>query len=120
MTNEYAFVQSYMIIWEDKVPKESLHLLQIALSKVPEKNAVFLAHIPLKSPIIGLILGIFLGGFGIDRFYKGDIGLGIFKLITCFFVIGMVWVVIDFFLVWRGIKQDNLFKINQAIALATR
>ncbi|MBZ7985616.1 TM2 domain-containing protein [Campylobacter sp. Cr9] len=38
----------------------------------------------LKSPKIGVILGIFFGVFGVDRFYKGDIFLGIIKLILSF------------------------------------
>ncbi|MFC3867385.1 NINE protein [Helicobacter equorum] len=29
--------------------------------------------VPLKSYIVGLILGLFLGLFGVDRFYKGAI-----------------------------------------------
>lgn len=72
-----------------------------------------------------MILGLFLGAFGIDRFYKGDIGLGIAKLIT--WLVGVVtiwiyigglilfilwiWCIVDWFLVWKGIKKDNLNKI---------
>ena len=36
----------------------------------------------LKDPTTALILSIFTGGLGIDRFYIGDTGLGIGKLLT--------------------------------------
>lgn len=42
-------------------------------------NALFMLN--LKSPKMALILGIFLGSFGVDRFYKGNILLGIIRLL---------------------------------------
>ncbi|KND31891.1 TM2 domain-containing protein [Streptomyces acidiscabies] len=36
-----------------------------------------------KSKIVAGILQIFLGGFGIGRFYVGNVGIGIAQLLTC-------------------------------------
>ena len=38
----------------------------------------------LKSPGVGLVLGVLFGGLAVDRFYKGDIGLGLMKLLVLF------------------------------------
>ena len=76
---------------------------------------------------------------GMDRFYKGDIWLGILKLfgVPILFVCGgiavfvfqqgevffiflipiVLWIIVDFFLVYKGIKKDNFEKINNQLLL---
>lgn len=55
-----------------------------------------------KSWFVALILSIFVGWFGIDRFYLGKIGTGILKLLT-FGLMG-IWWLIDIIL----IATDNM------------
>lgn len=38
---------------------------------------------PIKSKVVAGLLGIFLGGLGIHKFYLGKVGLGILYLVFC-------------------------------------
>ena len=54
----------------------------------------------MKSKVVALILSIFLGELGFDRFYLGYIGTGILKLITCG---GFgIWWLIDLIMIATG------------------
>ncbi len=65
----------------------------------------------LKSKLAAGLLGIFLGGFGVHRFYLGYTGLGVVQiivtLVTC--GIGAIWGFIEGILVLTGsINKDAL------------
>ena len=81
----------------------------------PEDKAVMLSTMQFKDPTIVLILSIFLGSFGIDRFFIGDMGLGIGKLLTgggC-----GVWTIVDWFLIMGATKQKNYEKLVMAMTI---
>ena len=67
-----------------------------------------------KDPTAALLLSIFLGVLGVDRFYVGDIGLGVAKLLTGggFFI----WVIIDWFLIRNAAAAKNTAAIREVRA----
>jgi TM2 domain-containing membrane protein YozV len=92
------------ILFGDKIPIANFPYLQGVLSKtdITEHDLTMIA-IQMKDPTISLILSILVGSLGVDRFYVGDIGLGILKLITCG---GLgIWWLVDIFLI-MGITRD--------------
>ncbi|ULO01925.1 TM2 domain-containing protein [Campylobacter sp. RM5004] len=99
-----------LLALKDKISEEDLFILST------KDNADFskICLLDLKSPLTGLILGLFLGVLGVDRFYKGDIFLGIIKIFVNLITFG-IWWLLDLFLVYHGIKKDNFQKILMVI-----
>lgn len=66
-------------------------------------------QISSKSHATAFLLSVFLGYFGVDRFYRGQIGLGILKLIT---LGGLgIWVFIDVIIAGIGKTTDREGKV---------
>lgn len=62
-----------------------------------------------KNWLVALLLSIFVGTLGVDRFYLGKIGTGIFKLITGG-GLGLWWL-IDLIMIATGKMKDSKGKI---------
>jgi TM2 domain-containing membrane protein YozV len=68
-----------------------------------------------KNTTVALVLSLFIGTLGVDRFYIGSIGLGILKLIT-FGGFG-IWALIDWFLIIGAARKKNIVIANEVRAL---
>ena len=74
-----------------------------------EENTALTAFAELKSPTTVLLVSIFLGALGIDRFLLGQKFLGILKLVTgggC-----GIWLIIDWFTSGDRTRKYNTNKL---------
>ncbi|HUS26739.1 MAG TPA: TM2 domain-containing protein [Nevskiaceae bacterium] len=62
------------------------------------------AKVEKKNWMAALLLSIFVGQFGVDRFYLGKVGTGILKLIT-FGGLGIWWLIDVIMIATRSIKD---------------
>jgi len=88
---------------------ESYHLNAIRdrLLQLDESKWGMVQTLQFKDPTTALIISLVGGGqLGIDRFYIGDTGLGIGKLLTCG---GLgIWTIIDWFLIMGATREKNM------------
>ena len=124
------FTDSFLSANTANFPSEQLPSLRERLAQLDDSQAnQVIAAADVKNPTTALVLSIFLGGFGVDRFYIGHTGLGIGKLlvtlllpivtlgISLFF--SWIWIVVDWFLIMNATKAANLEAINTALATMT-
>lgn len=90
--------------------------IEEALINAPDSFEISMGSLSLGNPSTAQKLAIFLGVFGIDRFYTGSILLGIFKFYTMGLG-GILWIA-DIFTAKRRCRDDNCETIIKAIKKA--
>lgn len=68
-----------------------------------------------KSVALGYVLWFFLGGFGGHRFYLGKTGTAIAQFVSCLLLVGVIWVLVDAFLLYGWIQRYNEEKERQIV-----
>ncbi|RBA29838.1 TM2 domain-containing protein [Flavobacterium tibetense] len=89
-----------------------LNAIRERLLAMDEDKWPMLQMVQYKDPTTALLISIFAGAYGIDRFYIGDTGMGVGKLLTCG---GLgIWAIVDWFLIQGATKEKNMEKFNSA------
>jgi TM2 domain-containing membrane protein YozV len=97
-----------------KFPSEKFMLMRSQLEKIDDNKLMVIQSIDYKDPTTLLIISIFVGHFGVDRFMLGETGLGVAKLLTCG---GLgIWTIIDWFIIMNKTKEMN-FQNFAAVAI---
>jgi len=86
-------------------PASKLILIKEKLLSSDDSKLMVVSSIEYKDPMTFLLISVFLGSLGIDRFMLGDTGMGILKLLTgglC----GILWL-IDVVTIQDKAKESN-------------
>lgn len=98
-------VDMFLMTNQKYLPPEKIVYLKEKLLACDENKFNLIAATDFKDPTTILLISIFLGGLGIDRFMLGDTGMGILKLLTggCCGIL----TIIDWFSVSKKAKEKN-------------
>lgn len=107
-------LQVIMMGYQKGIPENKKVMFKNALKKASPEQVDNLTMVKLFNPVVTLILSIFLGGLGVDRFYIGDIGLGVAKLLVGWLTFG-IWPLVDIFCSYRKAKEKNLVNLLTAL-----
>lgn len=102
-------VDSFIISAAKYFPEEQIITLRSMLEAADDSTWIRISTLQFKDPTITLIVSLLGGSLGIDRFYIGDMGLGIAKLLTCGGV--GIWTIVDWFLIMKTVREKNFQKI---------
>lgn len=107
-------IDACILAVKDYVPADKLLYLRDALEGADERSYKRISTLSLKNPTTVLLFSIFLGGFGVDRFYIGDTAIGVLKLLFGWLT-GYIWIIVDIFLCRKKVKEKNLEQVMGCI-----
>ena len=86
-------------------PAEKIVFLKEKLRTIDETKFALISAVEFKDPTTILLVSLFVGTLGIDRFMLGNTGMGILKLLTC----GCcgVLTIVDWFTVSKKAREVN-------------
>ena len=106
-------VDQWLAINAKYFPTEQVQYIRQRLEALPEQQLSMLYAISFQDPMMMLIISLFGGSLGIDRFILGQVGLGVGKLLTCG---GCgIWSIVDWFLIMDATRQSNAQKLFAVI-----
>lgn len=112
------YLQMYLMQVSKYIPSYAVPTLQQRLEGLSNEEIQALQMQELRDPTMMLIVSLFGGCLGIDRFLLGQMGLGIAKLLTMGFC--GIWGIVDLFLIMEETRKYNLNKINEALMFLNR
>lgn len=83
------------------------------LGRADDSKFIEIQTANLKDPTMMLIVSIFGGHLGIDRFLIGDTGLGVAKLLTCGGI--GIWSIVDWFMIMGRTKELNFMNLQRML-----
>lgn len=106
-------VDMFIMTNQKYFPAEKILFLKEKLLSLDEDKFTMVSALDLKEPTTLLIISLFLGYLGVDRFMIGDTGMGVLKLLTCGCC--MILTIIDWFTIMNKTKELNFNKVMTLI-----
>jgi hypothetical protein len=106
-------IETFLTLKGEYFPAAYIPNIREKLAAAPDSKSDVIQFTEYKNPTTMLIISIFLGQLGVDRFMLGDTGLGVLKLITgggC-----GIWWLIDLFNVKEKTRQLNFNTLMQIL-----
>jgi len=110
---EQQKVDMYIMANQKYFPAEKIMYLRDKLMNMDDSRLALISTIELKDPTTILVVSLFLGSLGVDRFMLGDTGMGILKLLTGG-VCGIL-TIIDWFSASKKAKEINFNNVMSLI-----
>lgn len=106
-------IDLYVMTNQKYFPEGKITYLKEKLKNVDDAKFDLVSSAELKDPTTMLLVSIFLGSIGVDRFMLGEIGMGVLKLLT----LGCcgILTIIDWFSISKKTKEKNFTKIVSLI-----
>ena len=102
---EQQKIDMFIMTNQKYFPAEKMVYLKDKLRTLDDEKFSLVSTMEFKDPTTLLLISIFVGGLGIDRFMLGDTGMGVLKLLTggCCGVL----TIIDWFTISKKAKETN-------------
>ena len=107
-------VDMFLMTNSSKLPASQMPFIRDRLLALDESKLIYLQTCDFKDPTTILIISIFLGSLGIDRFLIGDWKKGIGKLLTAGGL--ALWWIADWFLITGATKRYNMNKLMKVLS----
>ncbi len=98
-------IDMFFIANGKKLPAEKAVLIREKMAQIDDSRYATISSVELKDPTTMLLVSIFLGELGVDRFMMGKTGMGILKLLTVG-LCGILWL-IDLIGITKKVKEYN-------------
>lgn len=115
MSERDFLITAFLSKNQKKFNPQDILRLKKEFDGMSDAELLALTNTEFKDPTLSLVLSVLVGGLGVDRFYIGDIGAGVGKLLTGG---GLgVWWLVDLFVIQKKTKKNNSEDLDETMML---
>lgn len=110
---EQQKIELFLTTNQKYFPGDKMVLIKEKMSQLDDDRYLTITSLEFKDPTTMLIVSIFLGALGVDRFMLGEVGMGLLKLFTG----GLcgILTIMDWFSISKKCREANFQKLMLSI-----